>query len=772
MATFKQIAPSKTIVSPIIITEPKIIHFIPDFDSNFLTFKDNFPFTLTNIQSVVIKSNMIRIGSIGLNPRQYAIDVKKNFPKTVLSFPDTIINNKFIIVDHSVIITAINTIAKTSERRALFLLFNYLKNEFVFSKSIFPNSEHLTSFIFNNNGLYELIYNNINTFKSKTETLRFFDHYVLATADNLNIPFIYYKSADIFIDVSALKRLEKTISAIDNSIVPITAEQPTQNASIVDVQSIINNDNLPETAISSEILDNVIKTQNISNKNVESNIKLVINSRLKDNPNITKDELNLAILKTVNKTIFGTDVVKQEYLDNPKLLLNKLSVFDEYSDAISNVESKDGFISSSPNIVRISNITGPIRHKYEFSNNIHMHVEKLFKTLEDKVNPIEVLNIKHEVKDNNVDRYIAYEITLKNKSGGLKEPYTIKLNVPYLINDRYFKLNGKEYILSSQQFLTPLTKNTSTEARFLSHFSMVTEKLVNFKYSPSDIPSLMDYINRTYSSAVHKYDPSINKIEFNDGSIINLSDSIVPFSHYDTELVHDHGKYFIYKNGNKIDTPIRKIEFIYEHIFNIINSINPNDSLKNSSRSVQYVEIHVMGPHIPLILVLWQQLGLIDALLKLELNFEIADVIPTEGNFQHYTLKDDKFLIIYPKSKRDEYVANGLLKLPFLSELTSTDLNKKESSYEFLTTTYGTKIINNLDGMVENAIDPTTKELLEFYNLPTNIVDIISGPLLDKLFNDEPDHPSDLSSLRVRMSEYMTQLMYTEIDTVSLYSNI
>ena len=66
--------------------------------------------------------------------------------------------------------------------------------------------------------------------------------------------------------------------------------------------------------------------------------------------------------------------------------------------------------------------------------------------------------------------------------------------------------------------------------------------------------------------------------------------------------------------------------------------------------------------------------------------------------------------------------------------------------------------------MVETGIDPTTNELLKFENLPNNVIDIITGPLVDKLFNDDPDHPSDLNTLRVRMSEYMTQLMYTEIN--------
>jgi hypothetical protein len=396
----------------------------------------------------------------------------------------------------------------------------------------------------------------------------------------------------------------------------------------------------------------------------------------------------------------------------------------------------------------------------------------LFKTLESKANPVEILNIKHQIKDNNINRYIEYTITLKNKVG-FQEPYTIKLNVPHLINDRYFKLNGKEYILSSQQFLKPITKSTHTEARFISHFNMITEKLVNFKYSPSDIHSLLSYIANTYSTLVHKYDEQNSKIEFNNGMLIDLHSS-VPFSHYDLELVNEQGLFHLYKNNQKIETAINKTEFLYNHLFNIINTINPNDHLKNSTRSIQYIEIHIMGAHLPLILAIWQQIGLIEALMKFGIDFEFKEDISDLTNKSiTFLLKDDKYLVLHPKSKREEYIVNGLLKLPFVTTLTSTDLNTRESSYSYLIDTYGTKILTNLDDMTEDGIDPTTKEILEFDGLPTNVIDIITGPLLDKLFNDEPDHPSDLNTLRVRMSEYMTQLMYTEIDNfVSLYSNI
>lgn len=779
MTTYSQIAPSRIINNGISLNESKIIHFIPDFNTNFITYRDVFPFKLVNIQSLIVKSNIIRIGSITLNPKQYFIDVKKEFGKTSNIIPDQINQNKFIIIDHSPVMEAIFKINEISGRRALFLLFNYIKNEFQFSKSLHPNVEHVTLLSFHNNGLIETISNNIAAFKSKEEMFKFFDNYTLIHVNESVIPFLYYKKTNVFIDISALNRIKKEVELI-TPINPIDQQQNTLNSTVSGlentsvkptIKNTISDKIYPEEKISNNILAQTLKTEEIKNDNVENNIKIAVSNQLILNPNSSEEEINQIVLKTINKTIYGTDEISQEYLDNPQLLIKKLKVYDEYSDKLTTFNTSNNFINPDLSLIPITKITGPCRHKYEFSNNIHVHVEKLFKTLESKNNPIEVVNITHAIKDNNIDRFIEYDITLKNKIG-YSEPYTIKLRVPHLINDRYFKLNGKEYILSSQQFLKPITKNTPTEARFLSHFSMITEKLVNFKYSPSDISSIINYIANTYPSLVYKYNKAENRIEFNDGSLIDLN-SKIPFSHNDLELVNEHGKYHLYKNNQKIETTINKTEFIFNHLFNLINSVNPSDTLKNSSRNVQYVEIHVMGPHMPLILAIWQQLGLTEALIKFGINFELKDELPDIANNFTFLLNDNKYLVLYPKSKREEYIINGLYKLPFIHDLTSNDLSKRESCYNYLVNTYSTKILNNLDNMIENSIDPTTKEILEFDNLPTNIIDIITGPLVDKLFNDEPDHPSDLSTLRVRMSEYMTQLMYTEIhNPVSLYSNI
>ena len=768
MINYDSLTENRLVTGRINFTDSKTIHFIPDFDTNILDYKDDFVFNSNIIQGIIVKSNMIKFGSISLNPKQYYIDVKKQFPKTYNALFAELSSNRIQIVDHSVIINGLSKFIRKNPRIGFFYLFNYLKNEFLFSKTKNPKIENIVIFNFKNNGLYELMGDALKTLQNEKDTFNFFDNKLIATCQLNSIVFGYYTST-LNINISAFYKLQSIV----NSISP--EEEPDEPSP--EIVSSIKKDNIRNVINSKKLTDlNYTKLEQsfdnikINSPDIENNIKIALKNNVTSKTDQeSNDKINEVILKTINKTIYNNDNISNEDLNDPELLLNKVKIYeDEYKDDIKFQEqskaSNVNLITPTSNTIKLKKSTGPSRHKYEFNEQVHQHVEKLFKTLEEKNLPIEIIDFKHEVKDNNLDRFIEYSITLKNKSAGLKTPYTVKLKVPDVLNDKYFKLNGKEYILSSQQFLKPLTKTTPTEARFLSHYNMITQRVVNFKYSPSDIKSIMKYISGKYSKHVAEY--SENFIKFKSGEIINLN-SKTPFEGDNEKLELIQGKYHYTKDGVTHDKEFKKHEFLYNRLYTILNAINPSDELKNSIRSLQYVDIYVMGKYIPLIFALWQQLGLTDSLLKLGIDYEVVETLDEDKNKNKknmtFELSDGLYLVIYPESKREEYIINGLYKVDILKHVSSTDLNDPNSCHEHITDTYGSKIINNLNTMVEISIDPTTKELLEFENLPTNIIDIISGPLLDKLFNDEPDHPSDLSSLRVRLSEYLTHIMYTEI---------
>jgi len=202
-----------------------------------------------------------------------------------------------------------------------------------------------------------------------------------------------------------------------------------------------------------------------------------------------------------------------------------------------------------------------------------------------------------------------------------------------------------------------------------------------------------------------------------------------------------------------------KYEYLFETIQNKIASINPDDKLGKSKKSIPFLQVYIMGIHIPLIFYLWSQKGLLVTLNDFGINYEISDT-QTKSSIAIPT-SNEQFLIIKPKTFREKILVNGLLthKMNTVIE----DLDNKEEIFPFVNQHYGTRAIYQLNLMTENEIDPVTKELLEFDNLPTNLPALFSGPCIDKLLNEKADKLSDLNIYRSRMSEMILNIMYSQI---------
>jgi hypothetical protein len=318
-------------------------------------------------------------------------------------------------------------------------------------------------------------------------------------------------------------------------------------------------------------------------------------------------------------------------------------------------------------------------------------------------------------------------------------------------------------------YLNPLTKDRFNEVRLLTHYNMCTLKSVNTKYNSSQIQDILTYIRLKYPQLIKNVDVDsenkINQVEFSNGSIINPN-SHTPFQTKSHEIVFIEGDYKLHDltNDQYVDLHIPKNEYIFNELLQLIQSVNPQEKLNRSSKSIPYIQIHIMGAELPYIIFLWQQLGLIEALMKFGINYEIAEN-PKDNKYPDITIPLDGRLklFIYPETKRQELIANGLTLLPKGTTFTSKELSDRSSINDFIASKYGNKVIMNMDLAMENIIDPTTKQLLEFEDLPTNFIDLSTGPMIDKLLNDQPDHPADLKNLRLRQSEVLTNLLYSEI---------
>ena len=206
--------------------------------------------------------------------------------------------------------------------------------------------------------------------------------------------------------------------------------------------TVDDDDDSIKIELDSRTLSKVMKYYKVTNPDVIANVKAAIDNYIKETGAVpTKANAELLVLKAVSKSVHGTDKIDDLYLANPNLLFDKLKEVNVFSVPLEIPKTEDKFPFEFNEVVTLKNVTGQHRQKYEFSDRIHENITKVFGILENQQHPIKVLGITWDYVDNNMDRYIEYSIRLKNMDGNKKE-YTIKLNIPTVINEKYFKIGG------------------------------------------------------------------------------------------------------------------------------------------------------------------------------------------------------------------------------------------------------------------------------------------------------------------------------------------
>ena len=205
-----------------------------------------------------------------------------------------------------------------------------------------------------------------------------------------------------------------------------------------------------KTGEKEEALDSVYEL--INNDSIEGDTTIEkINNLFKDKDKKTKKKIKNLIdyLEEVNKQFNGA--LK---LNNKLLNESSNSYFDPQK------------------IIKLEDLTGYKKHATEFDKLLDHSMFDLIKSIEkDKEAGIKVENIKTEIYDTNTSRFKKYVITFKNTDTENKASYTQELIVPYPIKEKYFKIDGVNYIMINQFFPKPILKVKPNMVRLYTHFS-------------------------------------------------------------------------------------------------------------------------------------------------------------------------------------------------------------------------------------------------------------------------------------------------------------
>lgn len=781
--------------------KPVILHIVPEIGSFAVDTLFMNGIQLTNCFAFVSKSQQIKLGIKTFNTRQIYIDAKGKLSskevqgsnKTIQvlqDYPDDMSQilekeKKFIIVDHTVLSQGCNYIIKQSNiKNGAFFLLQQLKKESLYLKSRFPQIENVVMFVLNDtrvaNGMADAIQHFINITPSMIDTLACYDKFMLVSMTSMYSDPLVFPIADYKANTPTPELLRTNMELIDSTYERFEKNKPIQdqipdpakNTEPTIAPEKVNDmdTKLSELNINKTQLNRVLKKYQVRDKYIADNIKQSLIEYTSANPKTADQEsLENVVLMAINKTLFNTDKIEDHYVNNPIKLFSKLEEVNTYSQELNYPKTVDEYILEPSSTIGLKRVTSLVRHKYEFSDNIHKNIETLFNELQTRPNdPIKILKINHSYEDNNVNRFINYEVTLKNLTGKNKKPYRVNIKIPALVNDRYFKLNGQNYILSNQQFFVPITKTEPDECRLMNSYQTLTLSLVNLKINISEISKFIQYIEARYPEVIDSIDSDINKNvlkatlknEYDQLCTINLADKVA-YECGDTKLVlnEDTNRWMEFKNGEYSKIDIGKSEYLYDVLARILHHANPLESVKKSPKTIPYIAIHLMALKIPLITYMWQQLGLFKSLQKLGIDYQISGEPSHEDHLMIETSNGN--VLIYPKTRRDKLIINGLYDIDYKKYKFKTheELADRHSIDPYLLDK-DTRALVNLDLLTANVLDTITKELLEHEGKSTNIIDVVSNDMVNKLLNDQPDVLSDLKIYRNRQAEQIFTLLY------------
>ena len=773
------------------VDRPTIFMTIPDPSTPFELSLNTLGIQMSNCDGIISPGNIISVGTKKINGKSRVLDLKKTMLSLkhgrkfkILSVIPTLDqdskkSNNFYLYDMTIFVQLYKKLLDVySEKIASEQLLSAINFEYEKLKRINPSISNDLLFVVNNEdgGIFQFLHNFKRYFPpDELEKYNIFDNVALISNSNGKVLTIMnkIKLKNNFLTVNANKISDlfdtETTPIIDKDgssktediTVPTTPEPFLPSLTAILKEKAFRSESktniLDTSSVDSKELSTIMRKYEIKDPDTIANIKAALDKYVSEKKEkLSKDEAELVVLKAINYTIHGKDEIDEEYLAKPEKLFRKLIQQTTYKVPLVFPKNMGEGIHNLDEIIDIKNTTGAWRQKHEFENTIHKNVEKLFSSLEDVgTRPIKVKSIEHVIEDNNSDRLLKYKITLQNVTGGSKKPYVVELNVPSPVNDRYFKLGNNFYVMPVQQFLKPVTKTSKDVVRIISNYSTINVGIKNLKFNPADTDDILEYINIRYPKLIKSLTDDL--CEFTDGSIIYLSGNNV----YKSKKlsVHLNDEYKLVDQDDKEILQQHKSEFLYTLILNKIAEINPEDKLTKTKKTIPFVYVYLGGITIPLIIYLWQFKGLMSALNDLGITYHLTKEVDPADIYVEGT--DGEFLVLTPKTDREKFIANGIIAARFKAKVKNFD--DPAEIHPIISQTYGSGSVYQMRLQTQNCIDPVTKEILAFENLPLNLPNLISTDCLDLLLNKKQTSLADLRNYRARISEVLLNIMYKQI---------
>ena len=423
------------------------------------------------------------------------------------------------------------------------------------------------------------------------------------------------------------------------------------------------------------------------------------------------------------------------------------------------------------------------------SYNLDDDIVRIFGSFYNKSNPLVVRSIEREDTSTSEDLIETYTCKYESARG---ERFTVRLDIPKFIDNKYMVLRGNRKNIPIQLFLMPIIKTEENAVQIVSCYNKifvrrfgtnsgksnpVTDKLMKalekqeYKHikiftgdntkvcSKYELP--IDYIDlaANYSKIeTPKYTFLFNQDELRNkyavdernGLPIGIDKSLKEVIYYKPDP--DHPIFFSYYLEMMIETSLSNVSAEREEFINNFNSAN-------TAVRYCYSRASILGTNIPLIVICGLAVGLEQTLIKAKIKYNLSESRPKYDKSTQDIIRFKDGFLLYDLNYASCLLMNGL-KSCNTEDYSITEINSRLMYLDFLDMFGGRIKADGLDNFQDCMIDPITYDTLTHYGLPTDYVEVLLYANFLLSDNKYTKHGDIRSTRRLRRQEQVASYMY------------
>ena len=424
------------------------------------------------------------------------------------------------------------------------------------------------------------------------------------------------------------------------------------------------------------------------------------------------------------------------------------------------------------------------------SYNLDDDIVRIFSSFYNKSNPLVVRSLDVEDTSTSEDLIRTYTCKYESARG---ERFTVKLDIPKFIDNRYMVLRGNRKNIPIQLFLMPIIKTEENAVQIVSCYNKIFVRRfgTNSGKSNAITDKLMKALDKgeykhikvttgDNTKVCSKYELPIDYIDLaSNYSRIETPRYIFFFNQDDLRnkyKVNDNNGLAIGidKNTKEVlyykpdpKTPIFFSQYLYIMIETSLGNVRDNErevfmnNFENATTSVRYCysRASILGTNIPLVVICGLAVGLEETMRKAKIKYSLSESRPKYDKSTQDIIRFKDGYVLYDLNYSSSLLMNGL-KSCNTEDYSLTEINSRLMYLDFLDMFGGRIKADGLDNFQDCMIDPITHDTLTHYGLPTDYVEVLLYANFLLSDNKFTKHGDIRSTRRLRRQEQVASYMY------------